>query len=177
MEPSSVPIREFYNNFSPPQHSLKTVRRLLDSVPQKYLTSLDAVVLTNQSGLPRRDRLGKVTSRGRRRPQRFTIGRYHPAHAGNKPWIELYVDKIERGIGRCGWLGFVREAVYAHVLFHELGHHIHYTRAPEHREKEDVANAWRRKLLKLYLQKHYWYLMPTMRKPIAKLLRLLAKSM
>jgi hypothetical protein len=176
MEPDSVPIREFYNNFTPPRHSVKTVRRLLDAVPANYLTGLDAVILTNQSGLSRRDRLGKVTSRGRRRSQGLTIGRYHPTHAGNKPWIELYVDKIERGITRYRWLAFVREVVYAHVLFHELGHHLHYTQAPEHREKEDVADAWSRKLMKSYFQKRYWYLLPV-RKPVGKLLKLLARSM
>jgi hypothetical protein len=32
------------------------------------------------------------------------------------------------------------------VLFHEIGHHIHYTLRPEYREREDVADDWGVKL-------------------------------
>jgi len=102
MDSDKVELREFYNDYDPPPYVRKTVRALLSSVPNKYVQGLDCVVLTNQSGHPRRHRLGKTTSRKRRYPQSQVLGRYHPAHRGNQPWIELYVDNIvaiDRGRG------------------------------------------------------------------------------
>jgi hypothetical protein len=37
------------------------------------------------------------------------------------------------------------------VLFHEIGHHIHFTVRPEYREREDVADVW-----KVRLERNYW---------------------
>jgi hypothetical protein len=47
--------------------------------------------------------------------------------------------------------------VLGEVLFHEIGHHIHYTQAPEFREREDVAEDWKKRLSKIYFRKRYWY--------------------
>src|ERR1700676_4947872 len=87
-------IREFYNDFVPPRYVRKLVTNLLFSVPGKYLRGLDCVVLTNQSGAPRRHRLGKVTSRKRRVPQSRVFGRYYRAHNGKPAWMELFVDNL-----------------------------------------------------------------------------------
>lgn len=57
-------------------------------------------------------------------------------------------------------LGVVRDSLIAKVLFHEWGHHLHYTQAPEFRDKEDVADEWARKLSRSYLRRRYWYLIP-----------------
>jgi len=46
------------------------------------------------------------------------------------------------------------------VLFHEIGHHIHTTQAPEFKECEDVAEKWRKRLTRIYFRKRYWYLLP-----------------
>jgi hypothetical protein len=175
---SEVSLREFYNDYVPPRYVFKTVRTLLNSIPEKYVRGLDCVVLTNQSGLPRRDRLGKTTSRKRRLPQSSVAGRYHPAWQGKLPWIEIFVDKIctepPNGGGLIRrWLGtlpLTREFLLGRVLFHEVGHHAHATVAPEHREKEDVADAWARRLSKNFIRNKYWYLVPV-RKPMAWLLR------
>ena len=174
MEPNSVPIREFYKNFTPPHWVYATVVRIMNSVPDKHLCGLDCVVLTNQSAKARRDRLGKVTSRGRRHPQSRVLGRYHPAHRGNKPWIELYVDNVCAQIPkRYNWIPILRETIIGKPLFHEIGHHIHRSK-PEHREKEDVADDWALKLGRNFVQKRYWYLRP-IRKQVAWAARLASR--
>jgi hypothetical protein len=170
-----VEVREFYNGYTPPNYAYRTVRRLVDSVPEKYLGGLECVVLTNQSGHPRRLRLGKVTSRKRRFPQSLVIGRYHHATRDSRAWIELYVDKLAAATGNA-WIPIRGEIVFGHVLFHEIGHHIDATIAPEYREKEDVADDWRGRLMLHFLRNKYWYIWP-LRKQIAPLLRAWAKSL
>ena len=49
---------------------------------------------------------------------------------------------------------------FSEVLFHEIGHHIHKTQAPEFKEREDVAESWEKRLCKIYFRKRYWYLTP-----------------
>jgi len=43
------------------------------------------------------------------------------------------------------------------VLYHELGHHVHYFIRPEYKEKEDVADDWRNRFMANFLRKKYWY--------------------
>jgi len=175
MAQRGIEVREFYNQYGPPKYAARTVRKLIRAVPDRYLGGLECVVLTNQSGLPRRFRLGKVTSRKRRVPQTYVIGRYHRATRTSQAWIELFVDKLSVA-GGDSLVPFKREAVYGYVLFHEIGHHIHATIAPEHREKEDVADDWRRKLMLGFFRKEYWYLWP-FRTPIRKLLKAWARTL
>jgi hypothetical protein len=147
------------------------VDRLLCTVPDKYLQGLDSVVLTKEANLPRRDRVGKVWSRRRKRSKSLILGRYHPRSRSSPAYIELRVDKI---------IGMLRGAPYripllrhlgvGHVLFHEIGHHIHRTFRPEHKEKEDVADRWAGKLNVNFIRRHYWYAMPII-VPAAKIYR------
>jgi hypothetical protein len=65
---------------------------------------------------------------------------------------------------------FWRDGSFGDVLFHEIGHHIHATVRPEHREKEDVAEDWRKKLWGNFGRKKYWYLVP-IAKPLSKLVK------
>jgi len=58
------------------------------------------------------------------------------------------------------WLPLLRNIGFGFVLFHELGHHIHYTIRPEYAEKEDVADNWAGKLTVNLIRKKYWYLVP-----------------
>jgi hypothetical protein len=155
-----IEIREFYNDFVPAPYVRKLVAGMLSSVPAEYLRGLDCVVLTNHSGAPRRERLGKVTSRKRRVPQSRVLGRYHHAHRGKKPWIELYVDKLGAAVAAHRLIPFVRTAIFGYVLFHEIGHHIDFTIRPEFREKEDVADEWRKRLLSKYLFTRYRFPRP-----------------
>jgi hypothetical protein len=150
-----VEIREFYADFIPPRYVRGLVARLLSSIPAKYTNGLDCVVLTNQSGAPRRDRLGKVSSRKRRFPQDQVLGRYHHARRDSPAWIELYVDKIAAAIAVHPWVPVGRTAVFSNVLFHEIGHHVDATVRPEFREKEDVADDWGKRLTLNYFFERY----------------------
>jgi len=154
----SIEIQDFYNGFVPPKYVRTLVANLLSSVPAKYTAGLESVVLTNLSGAPRRQRLGKVTSRGRRLPQDRVLGRYHHARSGTPAWIELYVDKISAEVAVHPWVPLGRTACFANVLFHEIGHHIDTTVRPEFREKEDVADDWGKKLTRNYFVTHYWFI-------------------
>jgi hypothetical protein len=115
----------------------------------------------NLGGLSRRDRVGKVWSRKSRVDKSYILGRYHPRSRSSLPYIELRVDKIIAGLkGKFLWFPFLRELVFGHVLFHEVGHHIHYTIRPEYKEKEDVADKWAGKLTANFIRKKYWYALP-----------------
>lgn len=62
-----------------------------------------------------------------------------------------------------------------HVLFHELGHHIHYTIRPDHKGKEDVADKWAGKLTANFIRKKYWYALPIII-PAAKIYSLIRRK-
>jgi hypothetical protein len=104
--------------------------------------------------------LGKVSSRKRRYPRSQVLGLYHGAHREGRAWIELFVDNIAATTPRYGQIPIVRDLSFGKVLFHEIGHHAHATVAPEHREKEDVAGAWAKKLGKKFMRRKYWFLIP-----------------
>ena len=130
-------------------------------MPDKYLNGLDCILLTNEVALPRRDRVGKVRSRKRKFDKSRVLGRYHGRSRSSLPYIELRVDKIVRGWSAVRFrIPFVRELMFGHVLFHEVGHHIHHTIRPEHTEKEDVADKWAGKLNANFIRKKYWYAVP-----------------
>jgi len=168
---SEIPIKEFYQHYQPPVKATAIVRRLLSRVPDKYIRGLGYVVLTNLSGQPRRHRLGKTTSRGRRVPQSRVLGRYHQRCQGQTPWIELYVDQIFRGFPRWAlWIPFARDLAIGDTLYHELGHHVHMFIRPEYREKEDVAEDWRKRFMRRFLRRRYWYLIP-----VALIIRLIRR--
>jgi hypothetical protein len=93
-------------------------------------------------------------SRGRKVKIVETAGLYHQAWHGNPAWIEIFVDNAV-GTPLGGWLwrrGLFRETDLREVLFHEIGHHIHATVQPEHREREDVADVWKLRLLRNYFR-------------------------
>ena len=164
-----IRINEAYRDYVPPISATKVVRRLLRTVPEKYLVGLSAIVLTSESSLSRRDRVGKVRSRKRKYDRSLVAGLYHGSWANSPAWIELRVDKIISESGPI-WsrVPLVQSVVFGRVLFHEIGHHIHFTIRPEHKEKEDVADNWSRKLSANFFLKHYWYALPVL-VPAAKL--------
>ena len=159
-QPSSVVVIEDYRDWSPPFEMAATVRTLLASVPPRYLVGLHSVVLSSRHRLSR-ERRRPTRARGRKVPITRCLGLYHRSRRGQQAWVELFADAI---VGRLPRLllriRLFREAEVASVLFHELGHHIHATQAPEHREPEDVAESWRRKLSRPYFRRRYWYWRP-----------------
>jgi len=87
--------------------------------------------------------------------------RYHSKWRGGRPYIELRVDKLLASLGGVRvWMPLLRNIVFGHVLFHEVGHHIHHTIRPEHDEKENVADTWAGKLNWNFIRKRYWYALP-----------------
>lgn len=155
-----VTIEEAFKDFIPPVNARKVVDRLLSGVPQKYLSGLKTVVLTNAGGFSHTRRRRKTRSRRRKVAIRECSGLYHRKSRGAPARIEIFVDNL-----CAGWPSWVlrislcRDVAFAEVLFHELGHHIHKTQAPEHKEREDVAEKWERQLTDIYLWPKYWYIM------------------
>lgn len=161
---TDIPVRvqEAFREYQPPFDFKGTVEKLRATVPEKYMIGLDCVVLVNQSGMPRRDRVGKIRSRRRKVNKVHVLGQYHPEWGSSKAYIELRVDRIILGLDKSGFpkLKLLREIGIGHVLFHEIGHHIHATMRPEHLEKEDVADRWAGKMNHNFIRKKYWYLLP-----------------
>jgi hypothetical protein len=146
-----------FRDYQPPFDPAPIVRRMLESVPEKYLLGLGKVVLTNASGLPRKRR--RSTTKSRRRKVRVieTRGLHHPAFDGGRAWIEMFVDNTLRGWENGWWLRIplVHEGKIGDVLFHEIGHHIHFSSRPEYREREDVADVWKVRLQNQYTKKRF----------------------
>jgi hypothetical protein len=156
---SQIRVVESYRDYRPPFDAARVVRALLRRVPKKYLVGLDCVVLVNEGALSRRDRIGKLRSRKRKVDKSRVLGLYNHAWQGRPPWIEIRVDKTLRNCSPQWhlWIPFFREIVLGSVLYHELGHHIHNSVRPEYREKEDVADDWKGRLMTNFLRKKYWY--------------------
>ena len=153
----SVRITANYSDYKPPFGVEPVIRRMLDSVPEKYLIGLSEVVLTNTSALSRSRRRSVTKSRKRKVRQASALGLYHPEWKGKQAWIEIFVDNTLRWWGNGLWLHipFIRESTLGDVLFHEIGHHIHYTARPEYREKEDVADVWKARLDRSYYRTRF----------------------
>ncbi len=147
-----------FSGYDPPFNVVPIVLRMLDSVPEKYLSGLGEVALTNASGLPRKLRRKATKSRGRRVKINLARGLYHQEWHGNPAWIEIFVDNTLKGWERGIWLKipYICEDEIGDVLFHEIGHHIHHSIRPEFREREDVAEVWKVRLRRNYMQK--WFL-------------------
>jgi hypothetical protein len=150
-------VQTFFSDYEPPFDAAPIVRRMLDSVPKKYLIGLQEVVLTNSSGLSRKRRETVLKSRRRKVRLDKTAGLYHAAFNGKPAWIEIFVDNTLRGWERSWWLRIplIREGKIADILFHEIGHHIHFTCRPEYREKEDVADVWKVRLQDNYNRQRF----------------------
>jgi hypothetical protein len=156
-----IEIQESYRNYSPPVWVKKTVDRLIYRTPKKYLAGLGTVLLTNSDDLNRSERHQKITSRKRKVLVRESRGMYYQRWNGQEASIKLLVDNIINSwpATPLKW-SFFRDIIFAEVLYHELGHHIHKTTAPEYKEPEDVADRWGKKLCGSYVRRQYWYLMP-----------------
>lgn len=157
-----VKIVEAYVNYRPALNYARVVERLLVTVPEKYLTGLDSIVLCNLSGVPRREKSGTLPRKKRRIKRADVAGLYHPRWRGQKPWIQLFVDQIDVMPHSLRWIRPLSDLVFGSVLYHELGHHAHTLR-PEFQEKEDVADSWAGRFTANHIKKAYWYLYPALR--------------
>lgn len=151
-----IRIVEAYRDYTPPLNVASLIRQLLDSVPERCLRGLDCVVLTNEAGLSKRERLPRGSRR--KRKGKVVFGRYRSRSRSGGSYIELRVDNIVAALK--GWklhIPFLRNFVFGHILFHEIGHHIHRLIRPEYKEKEGVANKWAGRLNVNFMRKKYWY--------------------
>lgn len=155
----TVKITESYINYVPPVDCCAAVKRLLATVPEKYLVGLDSVVLCNLSGQSRKIRTGTLPRRGRRIRREEVAGLYHQEWQGEKAWIQVFVDQIEMPPRSLRWIRSLPDLMLGQVLYHELGHHIHTLR-PEYLEREDVADRWAARFSRNHLRRRYWYLYP-----------------
>ena len=166
-----VDVVEAYKDFRPPCNARDAVADLLANVPQEHLAGLQSVVLTNAGALPGRRRRGWSWWRGRKARHTEVAGLYHGAWHGEEPWIELFVDQVLSDAP--AWalrLPVVRSLLFGTVLFHEIGHHIHAVQRPEHREREDVADEWQRRLARAYLKRRH-RLAGLLLRPLARVVR------
>jgi hypothetical protein len=158
---TDVKVIENFRGYEPPVRTVSSVKRLLASVAEEHLHGLGAIVLTNRSSLNHSRRRARSRSRGKKLALDQIRGFYHQARNGESAWIEIFVDGALDGVPKLALLiPVVCEAFLSEVLFHELGHHIHKTGRPEYREREDVADDWKKKLSRAYFRKRYWYLRP-----------------
>jgi hypothetical protein len=161
-----IPIRESYKDYWPPQYAQSTIAKLLLNLPTRCLSGLECVVLTNATAIGK----GKtIRVKGRKYLRKNCLGFYHPKLNREQAWIEIVVDNIvasfpPSGVPRLVWsIPFFREMRFAKTLFHEIGHHLNHTIGPLASGAEETAEAWRKRLLGLYLRKKYWYLVPVAR--------------
>ncbi len=157
----SVIISEAYKDWSPPAYATKTINRLLNGIPKDRLAGLKSVVITNSASLSHDRRKGKTKARGRKVSTVQCRGFYYEKWQGQPAWIKLLLDNmLEPWPAWTLYIPFLRDLVFSDTLFHELGHHIHKTQAPQHKEREDVADDWQKKLSRHYFRRRYWYLRP-----------------
>jgi len=159
--PSVIPIYEQYEDYKPPFDVKRAIERMLAVVPEKYLVGLSSIVLTCENALTRKRARSMTWSCGKKVSAARARGLYHPRWRDNPAWIELHIDSI---FYKYPWLLLkvkpFREVELGSTFFHELGHHIHAQHGPEFKEKEDVAEIWKRKGQNTYIQKRFWYLSP-----------------
>jgi hypothetical protein len=161
MEVALPEVVEAYRDFEPPANFKQVVETLLAYVPPKYLVGLKTIILTNSSALSRDQRRQTTWSRKHKVRLSECRGSYFRATKSSPATIWLYVDNILRREPR--WVTrvpLIRYMEPSNVLYHEIGHHIHATIKPAYKEREDVAEEWRRKLLGNFARKRYWYLRP-----------------
>jgi hypothetical protein len=136
-----VAVNEAYRDYSGPTWVRPATIELLDAVDPRYLARLGAVVLTDVGALTGTRKRGKTWSRARKVPLNRCLGLYHAATRTEEAWVEVFVDQVMTLAPSWVWhIPFLREAMLSKTLYHELGHHIHKTQAPEYREREDVAD-------------------------------------
>jgi hypothetical protein len=171
-EHARVSVVEQYRNYAPPPDAALRVRRLLRYVPDEYLAGLKAVVLTN-SASSREMRRGRTWTRGHKVSLAECGGFYREQQ------VTLLIDNLWRRAPASGLLrSFCIEQALAEVLYHEIGHHIHYCGHPTHREREDVADEWGKRLLGRYLRRRFWYLrcLKPLARPIVAVLHAVARA-
>lgn len=153
-----VRVSTDYGTFRPPVDFTRSVGRLLRSVPSKYLTGLDSVILRDSSGLTREERKKSGADSGK-----LPKGAYYRGSGSTPPRIHLFIDNMAQWSKRPLQLPVMRDFIIAKTLFHELGHHIQDRIEPRHKSHEAAAKEWARELTSSFLRDQYWYWVPLMK--------------
>jgi len=161
---ASAKILETYRGWVPPLNAAETVARLVAGIPERYLAGLEAIILTNADGLGHSRRRQKTWARDHKVRIAACRGLYHHAWKGQPACIELFVDNILKRMHPVVLrIPMLREMQFAETLYHEIGHHIHTTQAPECRGREEAAEIWERRLRRSYFWRKYWYVLAILR--------------
>jgi hypothetical protein len=172
-----VEVVEAYREYRPGSKVRRTVQELLNTVPPGQLSGLGRVVLTNSLALTGARKRRWSWYRGKKlRHAGGAAGLYHHATRTEPAWIEVFVDQALSSVP--GWtlrLLLVRSGFLGRVLFHEIGHHIHATQRPEHRDREDVADEWQKKLMRMHARRRH-IVATTLLRPLFWLMRRATKS-
>jgi len=153
----TIEIIENYGDWAPPGYVRGTVEALVKSVPEKHLAGLESIVLTTTTASNRAFRRKKVKHRGLMRSKVEANGSYQPASPGHAAFIRLYVNNILAPYPpSAARPSLITKLLLAETLFHEIGHHIHLTKALEFRHREDVADEWAHRLMRQYFGRKYW---------------------
>ena len=155
-----VEIQENYKDYQAPRYVLKSVKRFIRYTPTKYFSGLHLIYLTNTDALSRKYKRKKTKSRKRKVALINCAGWYVEKWNNQPARIELLVDNIFCDYP--SWvlkIGFISDVALSRTFFHELGHHIHKTQAPEYNERENVADKWQKSLSKKFFWKRYWHIL------------------
>jgi hypothetical protein len=148
-----IPIYENFRDYTPPRGFRASVERLLESLPDGYLTGIESVVLTNSATASK----GKTHRIGGRKYRRAEcLGTYHPARDGSAAWIELHVDRI-MPLELPWWVrwSFFVDSIVGSTLYHEVGHHLDKTIGSRTRGGERAADAWSIDLKRKHFRKRF----------------------
>ncbi len=154
-----VEVVEQYRDWAPQLPAKHIVELFLAETPNRFLLGLSRVVLTNSQVLNHKERRRKTRRKGRKVRLATALGLYYQRWHGRPAYIELFVDNIEASVKPVTLilyrLRLLSAFLFGLTLFHEVGHHVHATQKPEHREREDVADDWSGRLLRNYLQQRH----------------------
>ena len=153
----NIPLIENYNDYPAPCFIKDSINRLLSGIPQKYLIGIKSIILTNSKSLTS-DR--KKDDKNKLKNGWQTLAFYNPQRKSKPAFITMYIDRIIKDFPPLALkFHIIIDVIIGHVLFHEIGHHIHYSKIPEYRDREKVADKWIGKLGRKYLWRRYWYFM------------------
>jgi hypothetical protein len=129
----------------------RSLELLLRYVPEEHLRGLRQITLTNSEQLQGRK---KITSEKQRIRPADCLGLYGDGY------IVLLMDRILEPYPEMFLLvPLFKTHAIGETLYHEIGHLIHHMQEPGFRDrKEEIADEWRDKLMRIFLRKRYWYL-------------------
>jgi hypothetical protein len=158
-------IVENYHDYTPPPKTRESVELLLRYVPPEYLVGLQSIVLSNIGAFTRKERKSAALGRRGKVSLAKTRGWYSGSRKKGFPAsIRLNIDRIEASdVSWFRHIPLLRYQALSEVLYHEIGHHIHFAHRPVHDGKENVAEDWQRKLFRRFARARYPFLVPVLR--------------